>query len=386
MSAVDERAGLADSRLKVLMVVHRSDPGGTEAAFGRILGQLSAAQDLDLTIAFPTGGALAGSWEALAPHLDYEAGHLPVTWYPKSYAGWAYRRARFASAFKKAVAARRPAVVVSFTSVLTVPVEVCHQLGIPCIAYVREYVEPRFVRERLWRYLGAKADRLIAVSTPLAADLEPYAPSRVRLVSDGVPLPREMHAQQWPPEPPFVAFYGGYEPDKGGELFVRIAALVRHRIPAARFVFYGVPWPVQQSYAGSVRELASRLGLDGSIDFAQTREYAGTFGDASLVVMPSVREGLGLVAIEAMSYGVPVVATRVGGLTDVVDDGVTGALVAPGDADAFAAAAVGLLADTARLREAGAQARLRVEGRFGIEQAASGLKKTILEVAEGAKR
>ncbi len=374
-----EQSPARESALRVLFVAHSSNPGGTESSFGRLLETLGTDTDLRITAAYPTSGMLAEKWGHVVPHIDYRAGSLPPSPRLKSYAGWAYRRARQGSTFREAVLEARPDAVVSFTSVLTVPLEICAQLRIPSVAYVREFVEPSIVRERLWTYLGRRADRLVAVSGPLAAALEPYARGRVRLIHDGVPLGVVMHSAPWPPSPPLISFYGGYDPAKGGELFIRAAGILHRSLATARFAYYGAARPVHASYRGSVRRLASTHGLLDRLSFIETTDFAGTFGDASVVVMPSSREGLGLVALEAMSHGVPVVASRTGGLVDAVEDGVTGALVSPGHVAGFAEAVARLIADPAQLVESGRRARLRVERHFSIGQAADGLKRAILE-------
>jgi glycosyltransferase involved in cell wall biosynthesis len=88
---------------------------------------------------------------------------------------------------------------------------------------------------------------------------------------------------------------------------------------------------------------------------------------ADLVLLPSVAEAFGLVAAEALYLGVPVVATRVGGIPEIVSDGVDGILVTAADSDALAEAVAGLLQDEPRrLRLAGA-GRAKVMERFRFE-------------------
>ena len=98
-----------------------------------------------------------------------------------------------------------------------------------------------------------------------------------------------------------------------------------------------------------------------AVGFVPPREVGAFYERAAVVVVPSRREGYGVTAREAMAYGRPVVATRVGGLVDAVEDGVTGLLVPPGDVVALRRALEELLADGTRRTSPGSarHARLR---------------------------
>lgn len=383
-------SGLPSSSLRpvrLLAVVHRSVFGGTEVCFERVVTALAGDQRFVVCAAYPRHGELVDRWDRIAEHVPYDAGVLPDSFHLNAYRGWERRRHAARRDFASDVARFRPDVIVSFTSVLTSPMEVARSLGVPGIAYVREFVQPAVVRHWLWRHLAGRADRLIAISSQVAQALEPFAPGRVRTVHDGVPLPSEQHPGAWPPEPPSVGFYGGYDERKGGEVFVRMAALARRGVPSARFTFYGVAAPSQVPFRDALRRLAVSSGLSGdAMRFEETREYGSTFGGHSVVVMPSVREGLGLVALDAMAHGVSVVASRTGGLTDVVDDGASGTLVRVGDVDGFAAAVVGIIGDPWVTAAMGAVARQRVEERFTVESAVSGLVGVVDEVLGGEDR
>ena len=87
-------------------------------------------------------------------------------------------------------------------------------------------------------------------------------------------------------------------------------------------------------------------------------------------VLPSLYEGLGVAAIEAMAAGKPVVASRVGGLPELIDDAVTGFLVPPGDSSALAGAISRVLSQKGALDSMGVSARERVRQHFTLEQMA----------------
>src|SRR4029453_8125800 len=85
-------------------------------------------------------------------------------------------------------------------------------------------------------------------------------------------------------------------------------------------------------------------------------------------VLPSLMEGHPLAVLEAMAAGKPIVATTVGGLAEAMEDGVSGLLVPPGDADALAEAVVSLLRDPERAARLGREARRALEERFSLEK------------------
>jgi glycosyltransferase involved in cell wall biosynthesis len=115
--------------------------------------------------------------------------------------------------------------------------------------------------------------------------------------------------------------------------------------------------------------LARELDLGSSALFAGIRRDVPQLLAASDVfAMTSLWEGLGLVFLEAMATGIPVLATRVSAVPEVVIDGVTGVLVPPRDAEAVAEAMLALAADPARRRALGAAGRARVREHFGLER------------------
>jgi glycosyltransferase involved in cell wall biosynthesis len=119
----------------------------------------------------------------------------------------------------------------------------------------------------------------------------------------------------------------------------------------------------------TLEETTRRLGLDRSVRFLGLHEdVEGVLAAADVLVHPSLEEGFSNAILEAMGASLPVIATRVGGNPEAVEDGVTGLLVPPRDSPALARATIGVLADPARASALGAAGRRRVEQEFTLSR------------------
>jgi len=118
-----------------------------------------------------------------------------------------------------------------------------------------------------------------------------------------------------------------------------------------------------------LRATVNRLGLGDLVTFlGLVPQVAAVFERAEVVVVPSLGEGFGMVALEAMERGRPVIASAVGGLPEIVDDGRTGLLVPVSDSEALAEAIRGLAGDTTRTAAFGAAGRERALTEFTQER------------------
>jgi glycosyltransferase involved in cell wall biosynthesis len=192
------------------------------------------------------------------------------------------------------------------------------------------------IQQRLRRLLVGRVDAHVAVSSQLARDIEEVLgqpDGSIETIHNGVPdlelapLARR-HAG------PTIGFVGRLAHEKGADLLLRAVV----DLPEATVVVVG---------DGPERErLASELGIRERIDFIgwsdDVRRLLPTF---DVLAQPSRWEGFGISIVEAMLARLPVVAARVGGVSEVVVDGVTGTLVPPEDQAALAAALGALLAD-----------------------------------------
>jgi glycosyltransferase involved in cell wall biosynthesis len=170
-----------------------------------------------------------------------------------------------------------------------------------------------------------------------------------------------------PPDALLVGAVGRLEPIKGFTYFVDAARRVADSVPGAVFVLAG-----QGSLDGSLRAQAEPLGARtpcGRFRFLGPRDDVPDLMAAfDVFVLPSLNEGMGRVLLEAGAAGTARIATRVGGVPDIVRDGETGLLVPPRDARAIADAVLELERNPARRAMLGAAARADVVPQFGLEQ------------------
>ena len=122
--------------------------------------------------------------------------------------------------------------------------------------------------------------------------------------------------------------------------------------------------PAGTSWTGSLRELG--VGRPHRLSWVKFAMYPRLLRRARMFVLPSLSEGIPLTALEAMARGLPVIATRVGGLPEVVENGATGLLVRPADPAALAAAIVEIWNNSPRGDRMGHAGRRRVEERFDV--------------------
>jgi glycosyltransferase involved in cell wall biosynthesis len=141
-----------------------------------------------------------------------------------------------------------------------------------------------------------------------------------------------------------IGFVGRIEPRKGPIDLVRAAPKIRLSLPGARVIVVGDdPYGSDPAYT---RAVTSSPEIE---HHAWVANAPGLMRHFDVLVLPSHQEPFGTVLAEAMAVGTPVVATRVGGLAEVVDDGITGRLVEAGDADGLAAAVIEVLGNRERM-------------------------------------
>jgi glycosyltransferase involved in cell wall biosynthesis len=155
---------------------------------------------------------------------------------------------------------------------------------------------------------------------------------------------------------------------KGQEYLVRAIPHVLVKLPKTRFFIVG-----KGELMDNLKTIASSLGLKQALVFTGFRKDVGSFYKvADLFVMSSVDEGLGTAVLDAMALGKPVVATRAGGLPEIVHDGKTGRLVAPADPTALAEGIIEMLTHTELAITMANQGQAEVRKSFTIEAMVDG--------------
>lgn len=221
----------------------------------------------------------------------------------------------------------------------------------------------RLIRHRIERVSFHRATFVFTAGAQTAAEvIEVYGvpAERVAAVGGGVnfdplPAPARIHRQM--PSSSTILFVGKDFKRKGGDLLVEAFAIVRERHPEARLVFAG-PDPAEVPQAPGIVALGHVSDRDA---------VAAVFDDARVFCLPSRHEPYGLALQEAMAFGLPCVATRVGAIPTIVRDGETGIVVEPDSAIALAEALDRVLADDVLAIELGRNGRAAVESNFTWE-------------------
>ncbi|MEX2284978.1 MAG: glycosyltransferase family 4 protein [Gemmatimonadota bacterium] len=237
------------------------------------------------------------------------------------------------------------------------------------------------VLKRALHYLpGLAADRYIGVSAFVRDRLvlSNCTPAhRTRLVYNGIDLTRFDQAQPGAlqrligidPTIPVVFCSGRAQRYKGVQDLIDAAALLRERGRQVHFAFCG-----DGPYLDELRRHADRLRLDNFHFLGRRSDVAQLLGSATVAVVPSIwAEAFGLTVVEAMAANVALVATRTGGIPELVEDGVTGLLVDPGAPHALSAEIDKLLSNPLVAQTMARQARAVAHQRFSLERAAENL-------------
>lgn len=244
--------------------------------------------------------------------------------------------------------------------------------AIPLLAHLHNEVLPSQGpdADSILRRVLERAQWVVSVSAAVLAqvtDVFPSVRSRSSVIANAVEDPRESPASL-PFDPPCVLCLGRLVMDKGFDVALRVFATVRERIPDVRFLIAGDG--VERS---SLEQDARHLGLGDHLRFLGVvlpDDVPAVINRATLVLMPSRREGLPLVAIEAAYMGRPVVATPVSGLAEIVVDGATGLLAPKDDVGGLSRAVLTLLEHPELARRMGAAARQRARELFALDRCA----------------
>jgi len=262
----------------------------------------------------------------------------------------------------------------------------CRVPGIRLVVTRRMDYVPRGGLYVRWLYNRA-VDVVIAISEGVRAALlrAGVHADRIRVVPSGIDV-SAVHATpdaaaalraEWGigSDEVLVLVIGALERRKGHAVLLEAARRLAPDRPRLRYVFAG-EGSERGALAAAARELGDRVVFAGF-----RRDVAACLAAADLVAVPSLHEGLGVAALEAMAAGRPVVASRVGGLAEVVVEGESGLLTAAGEPQPLAAALAALADDPGLRARLGQGGRARVLARYTAARMAEG---TLACYVEGA--
>ena len=254
--------------------------------------------------------------------------------------------------------------------------------GVRCLVSTKHNVERRLDRP-WWRALHRVTARPVSRTICVSAAVETWAvragtsAQRTRVIRYGLdPVPfqctdrgQARRALGLGPEQLVVLCPARLDPQKNHAVLLRAFAEIVAELPDVRLLLAGGRQLGSAAYVAGLHRLSVELGLAKRVEWLGVRDdVPRLLAAADVVVLASDWEGLGLVLLEAMAARRPVVATRVGGVPEVVADGATGLLVLPGSVSALAGALRDLLRDPARARAMGEAGARRLAEDFGPER------------------
>lgn len=379
------RPALPDaSRIGVVQLVASGTNGGAQEHVFGLLGQIDRAR-YDVRVISLTEGSAVRRWRSLGIPVEVVAerdDRVAATAVARWLAAWGTQVVHGHMYRAEVVGAWAADLVAS--------------QGLPR-PFLIDTIHSSRLRSRedreLLRQLTPGIDRLIAVSRSMVEKLEHEgrASDRVALISNGVDLSRYDHQEACCTLPeeygfeagsPMVGVVGRLEPEKGQATLIDAWPRVLAQVPEARLLVVG-----EGSRREALEAQAEALGLlgdactgDACVGTRHARPnarvvFTGRRDDVPAVtaaldvaVLPSYREAQGLVILEAMALSRPVVASAVGGIPEMITDGVTGLLVPPRDPQALADAIVRLLRDHPLADMIARAAHDMVHERFCIER------------------
>ena len=350
--------------LRLLFVVDSLQMGGAEQHAVHLAGAL-ASQGHEVTLACSVEGSLAAQARKTGVSVSPLCHHL------------AKRRWSFAFARGLRHLMRHTAFDLVHTHMYASNTAAMSALlGTTTPLVITEHSEARW---RSWRarwishWAYQRAAHIIAVSRSIEHRLQEvdHVPAaRLSVLPNGVPPylfdPQDMALplSQELSAGPIVGVVARLQPEKGVQHFVQAAALVHRQQPAAQFLIVG-DGPLRAELEAQV----ARRSLSEQVHFLGFRQDARRLmGSLDLLVIPSLSEGTPLVTLEAMAAGVPVLATRVGGIPEQICHGRTGWLVEPANPAALADAMLYLLSHPRERQELGQAGCQAVTQHFSFER------------------
>lgn len=250
---------------------------------------------------------------------------------------------------------------------------------ISCISHFRDILPNGIFTRVLLRLLCSFATQIIAISKAVANTLP--ARMKVRIIYNGVKI-NNSHNTNEVSQVKTVGYVGQIARWKGVKNFIEAAHLVLREMPDTNFIVVGGPIFGDTEYLDELKKLARGLSLDGRIRFIGEKEDILPYiNNLDILVHPPILpEPFGRILIEAASLCKPVIATNVGAIPEIIEDGVTGILIPPHDPNSIATGVKRLITNPELARYMGMRGRERVYKYFNFDT----MIKEIEEVMENA--
>lgn len=365
---------------RVLLCAHSASQGGAERM--AIAEAELLARDHEVVISVPDGPLRP----ELAAHGRLVDGVASVPLWgasPRRWVGCLARTARDALRLARELRRGDIDVVLTNSAVLLAPVLAARLAGRPVVVHVRESVESKLTGTvfAIHRWLA---------STVVVVDRESERRfgagrgrgARIAMIHDGIELPDRPARARLPCDTTLrLCLVGAIEARKGQDLAVEALGRLRQDGMTADLTLVGRE--IDPAWAEGVRARARALGVDGRVRFAgELPDIGGELGRTDVLIVPSRAERTPLSIMEAMLEGIPVVATSVGGVPELVLDRRTGWLIPPEDPDALAVALREVARDPAYALTVARGARAHLEAEFSLARTLEGVRAEVDRLLE----
>jgi len=261
---------------------------------------------------------------------------------------------------------------------------------IPCILHIRNLHETTMeamLYGRIARLSSVKV--LISNSTASAVPLQKYAGEKIRIVHNGVDpgeytgiKPGQLRKETSAGKKKIIGYTGNIIPRKGIDVLIKASAEILKKNKNTLLIIVGrVPIGSSTNHQEKYEKLAEELGIRDRVIFAGFRkDIRPSLRDMDILVLPSRQEPFGRSIIEAMALGIPVVASEVGGIPEIITDNKDGCLTPVEDTVTLSNTLKKLLKSKATRDRIGKNARKTIENKFNIKKLSLDIQKIIEEL------
>jgi len=371
--------------MKVLNVLFEERVGGPQRRVLQVARELCARGVLTI-VTIPRGDRRFANLlrDAEIPFEELDLVRLRKVWNPAIHATFIARFWQNVMELRRLIRRHQVQVVHTNGSIHSQAAIAAHLEGVRLVWHLNDVGTPKLLRlmflpiVRKWAHRIAIASQAVGrlyfpdpreVSGRLHLLYAPVDTERFSLDGDGSGLRAELGIA---PDCPVVGTLGNASPGRGWEFLLEAAPMIKEKYPAVKFLFVGELLADHQSYWSGLMRRARDLGLSEDIIFTGRRDDVPQMMHALQVyVHPSEAEACPMSVLEACACGLPVVATAVGGVPEIVEDGMSGFLVPPQSPSEIARSVLALLGSIDLAEKMGKAAVQTVRKQFSLERCVS---------------